>query len=154
MLRAADPLGETQREVEASLHNVRKMKFRHAADVLTTQLGYIRTLRGHPQQHEEDVDERAFTGNPDQPALECAYWIRVLQARFTAGHYAAAGNARSRAERLLWTLSTELANAEFHFYGALSLAACCPSAAAGEIQHLDLIHAHHTRLRAWERNCR
>src|SRR6476660_3308062 len=130
------------------------MKFRYAADVITTQLGYIRTLRGHTQQHEEDVDERAFTGNPDQPALECAYWIRVLQARFIAGHYAAANNARSRAERFLWTLSTELAAAEFHFYGALSLAACCPSAAASETEHLDVVHAHHTRLRAWERNCR
>src|SRR6476660_3698175 len=130
------------------------MKFRYAADVITTQLGYIRTLRGHTQQHEEDVDERAFTGNPDQPALECAYWIRVLQARFIAGHYAAANNARSRAERFLWTLSTELAAAEFHFYGALSLAACCPSAAASETEHLDVIHAHHTQLRAWERNCR
>jgi PAS domain S-box-containing protein len=154
MLMAGDPLAETQREVEASLHNVRKMKFRYAADVIATQLGYIRTLRGHTQQHEEDVDERAFTGNPDMPALECAYWIRVLQARFIAGHYAAASNARSRAERLLWTLSTELANAEFHFYGALSLTACCPSAAASETEHLDVIHAHHTRLRAWERNCR
>src|SRR5258705_8968345 len=154
MLRAADPLGETQREVEASRNNVRKMKFRYAADVITTQLGYIRTLRGHTQQHEEDVDELAFTDNPDQPAMECVYWIRVLQARLIAGHYAAASNARTRAERFLWTLSTELATAEFHFYGALSLEACCPSAAATEIEHLDVIHAHHTRLRAWERNCR
>src|SRR5258705_1449403 len=151
---AGDAIAEVQREVEASLHNVRKMKFRYAADVITTQLGYIRTLRGHTQQHEEDVDDLAFTGNPDQPAMECVYWIRVLQARLIAGHYAAASNARTRAERFLWTLSTELATAEFHFYGALSLEACCPSAAATEIEHLDVIHAHHTRLRAWERNCR
>src|SRR5258705_3444765 len=151
---AGDAIAEVQREVEASLHNVRKMKFRYAADVITTQLGYIRTLRGHTQQHEEDVDELAFTDNPDQPAMECVYWIRVLQARLIAGHYAAASNARTRAERFLWTLSAGLVNAEFHFYGALSLEACCPSAAATEIEHLDVIHAHHTRLRAWERNCR
>jgi PAS domain S-box-containing protein len=155
MLIAGDPLAETQREVEASLDNVRKMKFRYAADVITTQLGYIRTLRGHTQQHEQDVDERTLSGNPDQPALECAYWIRVLQARFIAGHYAAASYARSMAERHLWTLSTELASAEFHFYGALSLAACrCPSSAASETEHLDAIYAHHAQLRAWERNCR
>jgi PAS domain S-box-containing protein len=161
MLVAGDPLAETQKAIEASLHQARKMKFGYVADLITMQLDYVRTLRGHSRtfasfddQHpEEDAAERAFTGNPDQAALETLYWIRVLQARFLAGDHATANNARSRAERLLWTVSTEVAAAEFHFYGALSLMACCHGVAASEIGHLDVIHAHHTQLRAWERNC-
>jgi PAS domain S-box-containing protein len=161
MLVAGDPLAETQKAIEASLHQARKMKFRYVTDLITMQLDYVRTLRGHSRtfasfddQHpEEDAAERAFTGNSDLAVLETLYWIRVLQARFLAGDHATANNARSRAERLLWTVSTEVAAAEFHFYGALSLAACCPSAATDETGHLDIIHAHHSRLRAWERDC-
>jgi PAS domain S-box-containing protein len=161
MLVAGDPLAETQKAIEASLHQARKMKFQYVADLITMQLDYVRTLRGQSRtfasfddQHpEKDAAERAFTGNPDLAVLETLYWIRVLQARFLAGDHAAANDARSRAERLLWTASTEVAAAEFHFYGALSLAACCHGAAAGETGQLDTIHAHHAQLRAWERNC-
>jgi predicted ATPase/GAF domain-containing protein len=161
MLVAGDPLAETQKAIEASLHQARKMKFRSVTDLIAMQLDYVRTLRGHSRtfasfdgQHpEEDAAEPPFTGNPDLAVLEALYWIRVVQARFLAGDHAAANKARSRAERLLWTVSTEVAAAEFHFYGALSLAACCPGAAASEPGHLDMIHAHHTRLRAWERDC-
>jgi PAS domain S-box-containing protein len=161
MLTAGDPLAETQRAVEASLHKVRKMKFRYAVDLATMQLDYIRTLRGHTRafasfddQHaEDDAAERLFAGNPELAALQTLYWIRVLQARFLAGDHAAASNARSKAERQLWTHPTEVAAAEFQFYGALCLAACGPGAAANETGHLERIHAHHAQLRAWERNC-
>ena len=160
MLMAGDPLAETQKVIEANLHKVRKMKFRYIIDLMTIQLDYVRTLRGHTrafasfdeQYSEEGAAEGAFTGNPDLPILEWLYWTRLLQARFIAGHYATASEALSRAERLTWTLSTELAAAELHFYGALCLAACCPSADS-ETKHLDAIYAHHTRLQAWERNC-
>jgi PAS domain S-box-containing protein len=160
MLMAGDPLAETQKVIEANLHKVRKMKFRYIIDLMTIQLDYVRTLRGHTrafasfdeQYSEEDAAEGAFTGNPDLPILEWLYWTRLLQARFIAGHYATASEALSRAERLTWTLSTDLAAAELHFYGALCLAACCPSADS-ETKHLDAIYAHHTRLQAWERNC-
>ena len=161
MLTAGDPLAETQIAIEASLHKVRKMKFRYVADLVTMQLGYVRTLRGHTRtfasfdgQHDEaDAAQRVFTGNPDLAALESLYWIRVLQARFLAGDYAAASNARSKAERRQWTHPTEVSAAEFQFYGALCLAACCRSTATNETGHLERIHAHHFQLQAWERNC-
>ena len=158
MLMAGDPLAETQKVIEANLHKVRKMKFRYMIDLITIQLDYVRTLRGHArvfasfdEQYSEDAAEGAFTGNLDLPILEWVYWSRLLEARFIAGHYATASDALSRAERLTWTLSTELAAAEHHFYGALCLAACCPSADI-ETKNLDAIHAHHSRLQALERN--
>ncbi|MEA3116777.1 MAG: hypothetical protein QOI13_47 [Paraburkholderia sp.] len=161
MLVAGDPLAETQKVIEASLHRALKMKFQYVADLITMQLDYVRTLRGHSrtfasfdgQHSEKDAAGLAFTGNPDLAVLETLYWIRVLQARFLAGDHAAADNARSKAERLLWTVSTEVAAAEFHFYGALNLAVYGHSVAGSETGQLDIIHAHHIRLRAWERNC-
>ena len=159
MLVAGDSLAETRIAIEASLHKVRKMKFRYVSDLATMQLDYVRTLQGHTRafasfddEHSED-GSAAFAGNPELAALETLYWIRVLQARFLAGDHAAASNARSKAERKLWTHPTEVAAAEFQFYGALSLAACCPSAVTNEPGLLERIHAHHSQLRAWEREC-
>ena len=63
---------------------------------------------------------------------ECWYWIRKLQARFFAGDYASAIEASSKAQRLLWTSPSFFEMAEYHFYGALSRAASCDSAAADE----------------------
>ena len=98
--------------------------------------------------------ERRFSENPDLAFAECWYWIRKLQARFFAGDYASAIEASSRAQRLLWTSVSQLETAEYHFYGALSQAASCDSAAAGERQqHLDAVAAHHKQLQLWAANC-
>src|SRR5258707_11860886 len=44
--------------------------------------------------------------------------------------------------------------ADYHFYGALSRAAVCESAAAGERQqHLDAVATHHKQLQIWAANC-
>ena len=44
--------------------------------------------------------------------------------------------------------------AEFHFYGALSHAACCDSAAADQRQrHVEALAAHHRQLEVWAENC-
>ena len=78
-------------------------------------------------QFDELRIERRFASNPDLALAECRYWIRKLQARFFAGDYAAAIEASSRAQRLLWTSPSLLETAEYHFYGALSRAASCDS---------------------------
>src|SRR5208282_1380591 len=44
--------------------------------------------------------------------------------------------------------------AEYHFYRALTQAACCDSAPAGERQqHIDAVAAHHRQLQLWAENC-
>jgi PAS domain S-box-containing protein len=158
MLIAGDPLGETQRTIEASLPRIRQMKFRYATELVTMQLDYIRTLRGHSRAFASFDDlppedgARAFEGNPELAALETLYWIRALQARFVAGDYAAASKARSMAEPKMWAHPTEVVAADFHFFGALCLAALCPTA-ADQSEHLEPIRAHHSQLKAWEANC-
>ena len=46
MLAAGDPLAETQREAENGLEFAKKVHFRFFIDLITAQLGLIRTLRG------------------------------------------------------------------------------------------------------------
>ena len=70
-----------------------------------------------------------FYSNPDLALAECWYSIRKLQARFFAGDYATALKAASTAQRLLWTSVSRFETAEYYFYGALSHAASCDSAA-------------------------
>jgi PAS domain S-box-containing protein len=163
LLTAGDPLAEAKREVERGLAFAQKVGFGTVVDVIAVQLGVIRTLRGLTPKFgsfdDEQFDERRIEGrfseNPELAIAECWYWIRKLQARFFAGDYVSAIEASSRAHGLLWTSTSMLETAEYHFYGALSQAASCDSAAAGEPQqwYLDAIAAHHKQLKLWAANC-
>jgi hypothetical protein len=105
-------------------------------------------------QFDELGIERRFARSPDLAHAACWYWIRKLQARFFASEYPAAVDASSRAQSLLWTLVSHFETAEYHFYGALSRAASCDSAPAGERrQHIQALTAHHKQLQAWAENC-
>jgi PAS domain S-box-containing protein len=160
LLAAGDPLDEVQGEAERGLAFAQKMRFGLAIDSIAAQLGLIRTLRGSTpnfgcfddEQFDELRIERRFSSNPDLALAEGWYWVRKLQARFFAGDYASAIEASSRAQRLLWTSPSMFETAEYHFYGALSQAASCGSAAAGQ-QHVDALAAHHRQLQLWAANC-
>ncbi|KRR04515.1 trifunctional serine/threonine-protein kinase/ATP-binding protein/sensor histidine kinase [Bradyrhizobium valentinum] len=162
LLAAGDPLAEAEREAEHGLAFAQKMRFGLVIDMITSQLGLIRTLRGltpafgcfDEVQFDEARIERRFSANPALAFGECFYWIRKLQARFFAGDYASALEASSRAQRLLWSLGSQFETAEYQFYSALTHAASCDSASAGERQqHLDAVAAHHKQLQLWAANC-
>ena len=69
---------------------------------------------------------------------------------YLAGDYAAAVEAASQVQRLLWTAPSPLEAADFHLYGALSHAAVCDSATADERQqHVEVLAAHHRQLAVW-----
>src|SRR5207244_560487 len=98
--------------------------------------------------------ERRFSSNPDLARAECWYWIRKAQARFFAGDYAAAVDASLKAQRLLWASPSNFEIAEHCFYGALSRAASCDSAAADQRQpHFEAMTAHHGQLEVGAENC-
>ena len=162
LLAAGDPLDEVQGEAERGLAFAQKMRFGLAIDRISTQLGLIRTLRGltptfgcfDDTQFDELRIERRFSENPNLAFAECWYWVRKLQARYFAGDYAAAADASSRAQRLLWTTPSHFEMAEYHFYGALSRAACCDLAAADQRQqHVQALVAHHQQLEIWAAHC-
>jgi PAS domain S-box-containing protein len=162
LLATGDPLAEAEREAQRGLAFAQKMQFGLVIDMISSQLGLIRTLRGltptfgcfDDEQFNETRIERRFSANPVLVFGECFYWIRKLQARFFAGDYASALEASSRAQRLLWSLGSQFELAEYEFYGALSHATSCDSATAGERRkHLDALSAHHEQLQLWAVNC-
>src|SRR5262245_59730923 len=129
---------------------------------MTGQLGLIRNLCGSTSkfgsfddgQFDELSFERHLSSNPNLALPECWYWIRKLQARFFAGDYAAALEASSRAQRLLWTSWALFETAEYHFYGALAHAASWDSASPDRNQqHVEALAAHHRQLEIWAENC-
>jgi PAS domain S-box-containing protein len=162
LLASGDPLIEVLHEAEHGLEFAQNMRFGLVTDIITAQLGLVRTLRGltpkfgsfdDAQFSELQLEDR-FDRNPDLRLAECWYWVRKLQARFLAGDYASAIEASSRAQRLLWTSLTTLETAEYHFYGALSRAAIYGSALPGQRQqHLAALLAHHRQLEVWAAKC-
>src|SRR5262249_29593918 len=94
LLMAGDPLVETQREAEKGLAFSRKARFRPVVDVIATQLGVIRTLRGltrkfgafDDDEFNESEFEHHLSAVPGQLA-ECWYRIRKVQALFMSGAY-------------------------------------------------------------------
>jgi PAS domain S-box-containing protein len=161
-LMAGDPLAETQREAENGLAFAEKARFGLAIDIIATQLGLMRTLRGltpvfgsFDDEHFDELRiERRFLETPDLALSECWYWIRKLQARFFAGDIAAAVEASSRAQGLLRTSASYLEEAEYHLYGALAHGASCDLTTGDERErHLAAITAHHRQLELRAQAC-
>ncbi|MEA2771878.1 MAG: hypothetical protein QOD93_4840, partial [Acetobacteraceae bacterium] len=162
LLFAGEPLPDVQGEAEYGLAYAKKARFGLVIDRISTQLALIRMLRGltpnfgcfDDEQFDELRIERRFSESPELAIAECWYWIRKLQARYLADDYATAMDAASKAQRLLWTSTLHIEEAEYHFYGALAKCAYCDSMLTGERQqHMDAVAAHHTQLKVWAENC-
>ncbi|MFL6602922.1 MAG: AAA family ATPase [Steroidobacteraceae bacterium] len=162
LLASGDPLEEVQSEAENGLAFQRKGRYGISIDITTTQLALIRTLRGltpkfgclDDGQMDELRMEHHLSGSPLYRNPACRYWIRKMQARYLAGDCAAALDASSRAQRLLWTSPSHPETVEFYFHGALAHAAswdCAPP--AEKQQHFEALTAHHKQLEIWARNC-
>lgn len=161
-LAVGDPLIEAQREAERGFAFAEKSLFRFVSDIISGQLGLIRTLRGltpkfgcfdHGQFH-EDQFERHLANDGTLALPECWYWTRKLQARFFAGDYVAAVDAASKAERLLWTTPSMFEKAECCFYGALAHAASCTTLNSKQgREHFDALVERSRDLEVWAQNC-
>jgi PAS domain S-box-containing protein len=162
LLAAGESLADIQREAEDGLEFATTAGFRLAIDVLTTQLALVRTLRGLTPRFgnfdDAKLDELQFeshlSGEPGLAMVECWYWTRKLQARFLAGNYAAAVEASSNAERLLWASPSFFETVEMHFYGALSHAASVTDASAAKrSRHLEALDTQYRQLAEWAQQC-
>jgi PAS domain S-box-containing protein len=161
-LATGDPLSDVQREAEAGLDFARRVRFGLVVDRMTAQLRLIRTLRGltpvFASFNDTEFDEGRFEQHLEEDSrlsiAACWYWIRKLQARFFAGHYASAVAAAANAERLLWTSPSFFELAEYHLYAALTRAALCDAVPAAErATHLEALAAHYLQLQEWAGNC-
>ena len=162
LLGDGSPLADVQREAENGLGFAKSARFGLVVDIITAQLGLIRTLRGltaqfgsfDSKEFDEVQFERHLAGDPVLALPECWYWIRKLQARFFAQDYSSAIQASLNAERLLWTSPSFFEVAEYHFYSALTRAASYELAAADQRRtHVEALAAHHRQLEIWAMNC-
>jgi PAS domain S-box-containing protein len=163
LLAAGDPLIEAQRQAEEGIVFSGRTRSGFGSDLISGQLGFIRTLRGLNEkfghlddgQHSEAQLERHCADQlPDRAVAACWYWIRKLQARFFSGNYVSAVDAAEKARPLLWSSPANFETVEYHFFSALSHAALSEFGPSDEQrQHLELIVAHHRQLETWAKNC-
>jgi PAS domain S-box-containing protein len=161
-LAAGDPLVDAEHQVDVGLVLAERARYGHIVDIMKTQLGLIRSLRGRTdrfgffddeQVAESDLEER-YALDPSTKQPECWYWIRKLQARFFAGEYSAAMDAARKAKDLLWTSAAMFEVAEYHFYAALSLGANQRKTGAAVTKATTgALAAHQKQLAGWAKNC-
>ncbi len=162
LLATGNPLAEVQREAETALEFANSVPYGTVINVITAQLGLVRTLRGltaefgsFSEGHFDELQfERHLASNPISALPECWYWIRKLQARLYAEDYPSAIQASVNAERLLWSSPSYFEVAEYHFYSALARAGAFDSATEDSRQrHFEALSDHHSQLEVWAKNC-
>ncbi|MBV8279223.1 MAG: serine/threonine-protein kinase PknK, partial [Verrucomicrobia bacterium] len=182
-LASGDPLVEAQRQAEDGLEFVERVRYGFGVDIISGQLGLIRTLRGvtgkfgcfDDGQLSETQLESHFAAEPAATQPACWYWIRKLQAHFFAGDSQAAIDAAAKAQPLLWASPATFEIAEFHFYAALARATAFDSsftkaskdnspftnaeedlsseARMAKEEHFKALAEHHQQLVLWASNC-
>jgi diguanylate cyclase (GGDEF)-like protein/PAS domain S-box-containing protein len=162
LLMEGAPLIEVEHAARNGLVYAQKVRFSLVVDIITSQLGLIRSLRGLTRQFGSFVDdqfdeqrfEKHFSDEPGLVTAACFHWIRKLQARFLAGDFTAAIEASEKAEALLWSVRPFIEVTEFHFYAALSHAACCDSPTDSRYQqHVEAIATQLRQLETWAKIC-
>ena len=158
LLTVGDPLRDALSEGEEGLAFAQRVRFGLAADLLRTQVQFIRTLRGLTAEFGSFDDDRFAEGEferhlANQPLLavvEFGYWALKVQAEFLAMHYQAAIQASLKAEPLVWSAPALLETSAFRFYSALSHAAACDSADPDKReQHIEALAEHRRQLKIW-----
>jgi PAS domain S-box-containing protein len=162
LLAEGEPLPDVQREAEAVLELVQKARFGLIVNIVTGQLGLVRSLRGLTHRLGSYSDD-TFDEGPFEEQLDsderlafaiCRYWIFKLQALCYAGDYPDALVAAAKAQRLLWTVPAFLDLAEFHYHAALARAGDYPAATADEqARYRQALAEDHRQLTTWAENC-
>src|SRR5580692_3309102 len=157
-----DRLHEVQTEAENGLAFARSTRFGLVIDLISAQLQLIRTLRGLTDNFgsfdDGEFDELRFeqhlANNPGLADPEFGYWALKAEARFFAGDYAAAVDATSKAQQLLWAAPSLFEPAGFRFYGALSHGAFWDSASSEEKpKHLETLTTLYRELQKLADQC-
>ncbi len=161
-LTLGNPLADVQSQAEQGLAFAKKLRFGFVIDLISVQVALVRTLRGlntvfgsfNYDEFNETQYEQHLTTNPVLALPECWYFARKAQARYLAGDYYSALDASFRAQRVAWTSPSQFEKVEFHFYGALSHAACWDSASHDQKQeHFQALASYHKKFQIWTEHC-
>ncbi|QRO03027.1 AAA family ATPase [Archangium violaceum] len=132
-----------------------------APDVLLIYQRYVQQMRGCSLSFDtlsgEGFDESAFEASltsTRMSALRSTYWIVKLKSRYMCGAYAQALEAADKVSGLLWVTKISINMLDFHFYRALTLAACCEGQGAeARAKSLEAIQQHHAQIAEWADVC-
>lgn len=155
LIASGEPLDRVQTATENALAIVRQGRFEIATDACIGQLRLVRALRGQLADPCSLEDTRSFVN--DHSGLDMSrgwFWIRVMQACFFFGDYAAGRTAAKRAEPYIPLSSSFFELVEYHFYAALVFAASFDTASPDEREaHRAVIDAHRRELAVWLEHC-
>jgi predicted ATPase/signal transduction histidine kinase len=148
-------------ESVARLEFARKASYEDIASFIVIYQRHVQQLRGHSKSFEslsgEGFDETEIETRLASRGLQlmsCAYYITKMRARYMAGAYEEARQAALAAEKLVGVLAGLIALFDYHFYRALTMAACCRDAPPAQQQELlELVRQHHQKLMVWTRLC-
>ena len=162
LLSVGDALSDIQREAESALAFGQKVQFGPALEVSAWRSLWCECCAARRQDSARWMMGCLMSNESSaiSPAPRIAtsaqywYWTCKLRARFMGGDYATALDAASRAQRLLSLSFTIMEVADYHFYSALSHAACFDSIpAAQRTPYLEAVAAHHRQLVSWATAC-
>ncbi|MFY0571048.1 trifunctional serine/threonine-protein kinase/ATP-binding protein/sensor histidine kinase [Archangium lansingense] len=139
----------------------RKTGFVDPHDLVIFYRSYVQQLRGQSRSFGtlsgDGFDEQSFEARSAAERMHgtwCAYWIVKLQSRFMCGAYREALEAADKTAGSLWSMNGALPLREFHFFRALTLAACHEGATPEEQQRfLEAIQGHQRQLAEWTESC-
>jgi PAS domain S-box-containing protein len=162
-LASGDPLADVQRDAEEARRRIpSRSRDGVLLDVMTGQLGLIRTLRGQTpvlgsfagEEIDEHLLDEHLQNEPGLAAAACLYWIRKLQAHVYSAEHDRAAAMAARARCFVWTASPTFLEAEYHFYGGLACAAAADSAIPEKRRELLATAAgNHQTLLEWAASC-
>ncbi|WNG43888.1 AAA family ATPase [Archangium minus] len=154
-------LEEVYQESIARMDFVRMSGFVDVRDVVHIYQRFTQQLRGRTVSFQslngDDFTEEAFEARltPERTSLaRCVYWLLKMQSRFMGGAYDEAREAADKAAQLSWSLLGRIQLLQFHFFHALTLAACYGKMAPeSRGATLEVIRGHHARLSEWTGHC-
>jgi len=162
LLASGEPLIKVQNEAETALQFAKKIGFGMVADLVSSQLAFIRALRGFTSNMGSfdgpDLDEPAFEkhleSDPELSAAKFRHWMRKLQIYFHAGNCSAAVAAAVRVQHLRWESQSFFEVAEYCFFSALAYAGLCsPGSEDQRTNGLNAIAVHRKLISSWAQNC-
>ncbi|MEI9952824.1 MAG: AAA family ATPase [Pseudomonadota bacterium] len=158
MLVRGDALQEVWSETERGLAFARRAKYRDVADIIVAQQRFIRNMLGQTLTFstfdDAEFDELEFEREltPDRMATMIFwYWAIKGQARFISRDFAVAADAFERAEKLSWSSPSHIQNLDYHYFGALTLAARQPRSSSHTMDpaRRERLGAHLRQLASW-----
>jgi predicted ATPase/signal transduction histidine kinase len=162
LLASGEPLTKVQHEAEAALQFAKKIGFGMVADLVSSQLAYIRALRGlsgnmgsfDGPDFDEQPFEKHLESDPELSAAKFRYWMRKLQACFHAGDCMAAVAAAAKVQHLRWESQSFFEVAEYCLFTALAHTGLCSAESEDQrITCLNAIAVHRKLISSWAQNC-